>query len=118
MRSGMKGGARVSVVRPKIRKEDCEGEIDFDTLDPINVGYAIRHDNLCFDARSLWKYIITNENATNPYTRKPFTREDIKHIKRAAGITEEGPYILGGRKRSGRRSVRRRSRSPKRSRKY
>ena len=50
------------------------------TFEPIHKDRAILIHKQLYDAKSLYKYIESNINATIPHNRKPFTQEMLLDI--------------------------------------
>ena len=50
------------------------------TYEPIHKDRAILINKQLYDAKSLYKYIESNINATIPHNREPFTQEMLQDI--------------------------------------
>ena len=83
----LRGGMTEEEVRAK-----CDGEIDFESLEPIDLDYAITvgKGKRCFDARALARLLQHNPDAVNPFSREMFTYSERKKIRDKSGMPVEG----------------------------
>lgn len=83
----LRGGMTEEELRAK-----CDGEIDFESLEPINLDYAITvgKGKRCFDARALARLLQHNPDALNPFSREMFTYSERKKIRDKSGMPVEG----------------------------
>ena len=81
-KSALRGGRRTFL--QKLFQSKCSNELNFEDQEPIDPQYALRitenNHSYCFDARSLYKWLITFKHKTNPFTNTTFDDKNVLKI--------------------------------------